>query len=278
MLPLLRLLPLHHGSRNEGAENRKEGAREEINREEEKKKEEAEVQIIFQLSLPLRLLKSADKQWRRWVGASEPGARPKSQEERVQKGRTGGREGGRRERKKQREIWRIDPSLHCHQEFISSWKGVKRGWKGQRWRMNTLPFTPSDPDDHLPVYLPAPPLLPHPSSPPVVFHPALGTSPPLLYLLSLLASPSPVLSFVFFLRHPLSLSSATPTHPPSFIHFSNLSHILSTSYPSANFVSMVSKLSWRAIYQAWKVKLCNRVPSEPLLSCFFYSFWCVWWF
>lgn len=64
-------------------------------------------------------------------------------------------------------------------------------------------------------------------------------------------------------------------HPP--IIFSNLSHILSsTSYPSANFVSVVSKLSWRAIYQAWKVKLCNRIPSELLLSCFFYSLWCVW--
>lgn len=47
MLPLLRLLPLHHGSGNEGAENRIEGAREEMNKEEEKKKEEAEVQIIF---------------------------------------------------------------------------------------------------------------------------------------------------------------------------------------------------------------------------------------
>ena len=105
----------------------------------------------------------------------------------------------------------------------------------------------------------------HISSSPLPSVPA-GFTFPCLVICLLSQSPSiPLFSY-----HP---------HPPSFIHFSNLSHILSsTSYPSANFVSMVSKLSWSTIYQAWKVTLCNRVPSEPLLPCFFYSFWCIWWF
>ena len=232
MLPLLRLPPLHHESGNEGAKTEKREREREKKWIKRKKKKEgrgwgpnnfltkppsSSPEICWQT------MKEVGRSQRAWGPAKKPGGESAKGEDRWE----GGREGGGRERKKHREIWRIDPSLHCHQEFISSWKGVKRGWKGQRWRMNTLPFTPSDPDDHLPVYLPTPPLHLHPSSPPVVFHPALCTSPPLLYLLSLLASPSPVLSFVFFLSHPLSLSSATtPTH-----HLSSTFLTFRTYYP-----------------------------------------------
>lgn len=90
------------------------------------------------------------KQWRRWVGAREAGELPKSREEST-KGEDRWEDEGREEERKDkhRERWRIDSLLHCHQEFISSWEGVKKG--------GTLPVTPSDPDHHLPVYLCASP-------------------------------------------------------------------------------------------------------------------------
>lgn len=67
----------------------------------------------------------------------------------------------------------------------------------ERWRMSTLPFTPSDPDHHLPVYLPAPPLL-HPFCH-LSSCPSYISSSPLPSSLSLLASPSSSSSFSYSL-------------------------------------------------------------------------------
>lgn len=101
-----------------------------------------------------------------WGPAKKPGGESKR----------GGQVGGGKKRKKNRETWWIDPLLYCHQEFISSWKGVKEGWKGQRWRMKSAlhsqrPWQP-------------PPCLSTCTSPPptLVSHPALSTSSTLLYL------------------------------------------------------------------------------------------------
>lgn len=61
------------------------------------------------------------------MGANEAGALPGSREARAKKG--GGGTGGKREggegNAEGGKRWRIDQLLHCHQEFISAWKGVE---------------------------------------------------------------------------------------------------------------------------------------------------------
>lgn len=97
------------------------------------------------------------------------------------------------------------------------------------------------------------------SSPPLVFHPALSTSP----------LPSVPAGFTF----PV-FSFVAPNPPPHHLSSSFLSHftlflISFTHYPSVNFVSMVSNLSQTADFDTRKAKLCNLTPSEPQLSCLF---------
>lgn len=165
MLPLLLLLLLHHGSGNERAENRTEGERKKKWIKRKKKGGRGWGPNNFPTKPPAlspeicwQTMKEVSRSQRGWGPAKKPGGGRAKGEDRWEEG---GREG---ERKKHRDGGLIHCSrLHCHQEFISSWKGVKEGWKGQRdggWTLcPSLPAT----DDQLPVYLPVPPLRHHPS-------------------------------------------------------------------------------------------------------------------
>lgn len=225
MLPLLLLLLLHHGRRNERAE--KQRGEKEREKKKEKwikgKKERRGWGPNNFLTKPAALspeicwqtMKEVSRIQRGWGPAKKPTGERESEK--------GGQVGGGREGEKETEkdgglIHRSH--LHCHQEFISCWKGVKEGWKGQRTEGEHSALHSQRPGRPPPCLStctsPPPPLLP------VVFHPALSASPPLFYLLSLLASPSRF-------SHLLQISSSL--HPSLQLSFLTSFHFLSVYYP-----------------------------------------------
>lgn len=125
--------------------------------------------------------------------------------------------------------------MHCFTAIRSSLA------PGREWRRDekdrdggwTLPFTPSDPDDHLPVYLPAPPLL-QPSC--RLSSCTLSTSSTLLSTFC----PMPASPFHSSSSLPLSLSSPPRQLSSSFLPFhTSLSILYLWSF--CTFVSVTKK-------------------------------------
>ena len=194
MLPLLPLL--HYGSRSEGAEDwvrETEGKKEEM----KKKKKTTEGRgwgPNYLLTKPpaqspeicWQTTEEVGRSQRGWGPCQKPGRRE------CKRGRTGGRREGEWERNRGRDGGLIHCSYsHCHQEFISSWKGVNEGWKKGREMEDehSVLHWQRPPIYHLPVYIPARPLL-HPSCRLSSYPPYISSSPLPPSFLSLLASPS----------------------------------------------------------------------------------------
>ncbi len=186
MLPLLLLLPLHHGSRNERAENRreKEGEKKGTKREKEGK---GWGPNNF-LTKPPALSPKICWQTMREVSGIQ-GGWDAAKKQRGERGKRGGQVGGGRERETERgmEDWSIAPISTAIRSSLAT---------GREWRRDEKDRETEDEHSALHSQRPwrPPPRLSTCTSPPSPHLSSIillfSTSPPFLYLLSLLASPS----------------------------------------------------------------------------------------